>query len=54
MYVQESLRTARRRELDNRNLEVIWLETQEGANRRALVFYKPPSSDASFMSELIK
>ena len=51
LFVDEELR---RTDLESTDLEAVWLEIRERANRRALigVIYRPPSSDSRFMVDL--
>lgn len=51
LFVDEELR---RTDLESTDLEAVWLEIRERANRRALIgaIYRPPSSDSRFMVDL--
>lgn len=54
MYIDKNIRATRRLDLDNINLEAVWVEIWETANKRLVVgvVYRPPSSDSAFMFEL--
>ena len=46
MYIDKNIRATRRLDLDNINLEAVWVEIRETANKRLVVgvVYRPPLS----------
>ena len=54
MFVDEGLRVNGRTYQESTDLEAVWLEIWERANRRAFIgaIYWPPSSDSRFMVDL--
>ncbi|MEW8092476.1 MAG: hypothetical protein AB2784_22960, partial [Candidatus Thiodiazotropha endolucinida] len=51
IYIKEGIFYKRRKDLEPRNIECIWLEIAN-CNRRLLfgLFYRPPSSDAEYLT----
>ena len=54
VYVNETLRASKRPDLDNSELEAVWVEIRQTASKRLVVgvLYRPPSSDSGFMTDL--
>lgn len=50
VYAAENLKVNRRKDLEYKDLEMVWLEVRHKSSKRALigVVYRPPNSDISF------